>query len=144
MVRVGDFKRSILVKEGSLRAGVIAPSPKKRILRKAGSRITKCFEGASYNMVLDVVTELPSNATPLTNAKESSDMMGLSEIEISNPSIGVSKELENNSKRDGKGEVNMPELVSYKQDKHSTQTDGSLSEKDLLRSTITLEKGKKE
>ena len=29
MVKIGDFKKSILVNEGSLQAGVIAPSPQK-------------------------------------------------------------------------------------------------------------------
>ena len=69
MVKIGDFRRSILVHEGSLQAGITAPSPQKRNHTKPKSGCKGIPEVESYHMILDVVTSVPNDAIPLTAAK---------------------------------------------------------------------------
>ena len=70
MVKVGDFKKSILVNEGSLQAGIIAPSPQKHRDNKSRTGIgDDASKIESYNMMLDVVTTVPNDAISIAVAE---------------------------------------------------------------------------
>ena len=69
MVKIGDFKKSILVNEKSLQAGVIAPSPQKDRKSEIVRSHKRRNEIESFNVMLDVVTSIPSDAVPIAVAK---------------------------------------------------------------------------